>query len=154
MRQFDAAPPIPIDYPRLRSLATEEVELAISASYVAETSDPRKPVRRQGLDNYDWPYLGDYIRDWRIRTYIIWFCYLYESLHLLKKPLTSIEELLMEFKAPEILDLPGRRLATLYTGVSAADPLSADQIDDQRKKLKSHYDKSLSILEKWKKHSE
>ena len=148
MRQFDATPPVPLSYPWLEALTKDEVELAISGSYVVETSDPSTPVRRNGLENYDWPYLRDDIRGWRIRTYIIWFCYLYESFHLLQKPMGSIEELLMEFKAPEILDVPNRRLATLYTGVSGADPFTANGIEDQRLKLHSHYDKAINMLRK------
>jgi len=100
MRQFDATPLVPLSYPRLEVLTKDEIKLATAASYVAETSDPGEPVRRNGLDNYDWPYLDDDLSDWCIRMYVVWFCYLYESLYLIHKPMGSIEELLMGIPLP------------------------------------------------------
>lgn len=147
MREFHAAPPIPRSYHWLDIITKEEIEYAILASYVADTANPADPVKRDGLDNYDWPYLRDDIQDWRIRIYIVWFCYLYEALHMMQRPLRALEEVLVEFKAPQILDLAGRRLATLYSGVGLADPLSTNELKNQRQKLKPHYDKAIGILQ-------
>lgn len=150
MIQFDAAPAIPADYDRLRALTTEEIELARSAGYVADASDPREPVRREGLDNlYEYP--GDDIADWRIRTYMVWFCYIYENWLVIRKPRTAIEELVFEFKAPIILDLPDRRIATLYAGAGAADadPRYADNLKKHIEYLKPHYDKAVRLLEQF-----
>jgi hypothetical protein len=149
MIQFDVAPAIPADYHRLRALTQEEIGHARSAAYVSDKSDPREPVRREGLNNYSDPYLGDDILDWRVRTYIIWFCYIYENLRLIRSPLEAIEEILLEFKAPEILDVPGRRLATLYAGIGGHDPLSEHDLINQLEKLRPHYDKAVKLLERF-----
>jgi hypothetical protein len=145
MIRFDAAPAVPVDYHRLRVLTVEEIERARSAAYVADVSDPREPARRGGLNNYPRPYFDDDIFDWRLRMYIVWFCYIYENLSLIRKPLGAIEEILWEFKAPEILDLPGRRLASLYAGAGTA-ALSAHDLKNQLEYLKPHYDKACCLL--------
>src|SRR5260370_41439 len=49
--QFDAAPAIPSNYPRLlEALTLEEIGLARAAGFVADGTDPRSSVRRSGLD--------------------------------------------------------------------------------------------------------
>src|SRR5436305_2030574 len=65
--QFDAAPPVPLDYPLLRALTPEEIGLARAAGYVGEKVDPCEPVRRAGLNNYDAAPAEDDLRDWRTR---------------------------------------------------------------------------------------
>jgi hypothetical protein len=81
--------------------------------------------------------------------YIIWFCYIYENLGLIRKPSGAIEEIILEFKAPGTLDVSGRRLGTLYAGAGAADPLSALDLENRLEKLKPHYDKAIRLLEQF-----
>ena len=149
MIQFDAAPGVPSNYHRLRVLTMEEIERARFAGYVVDAGNPNEPVRRDGLDNCFDPCLVDDMLDWRIRMYIIWFCYIYENLELIPKPSGAIEEILLEFKAPEILDVTGRRLATLYAGAGATGPLPSHRVKDRLEKLRPHYDKAISLLEQF-----
>ena len=145
--QFDAAPPVPVNYHRLQSLTEEEVDQARSAGYVEETAN-YDSVQRNGIDHYEYPYLEDNIFDWRVRMFIIWFCYIYENFSLIHKQLGAIEEIILEFKAPEIVDLPGRRLATLYAGAFYGD-LSDDGIAFQLGFLKPHYEKAIELLKQF-----
>jgi hypothetical protein len=145
--QFDAAPAIPSNYPRLReALTAEEIGLARAAGYVADGTDPRSSVRRAGLDNLgEQPALDD-IQDWRTRIYAVWFCYIYENLLNILKPMGAIEEIILEFGAPSVLDTAERRLGTLYAGAGGADPLSASQLRVQLEKLKPHYVRAVELL--------
>jgi hypothetical protein len=146
MLSFRAAPPIPSDDPRLRALTNEELELARQANYVSDCVHPSKPVNRSGRDVCGDSLPADNIQVWRIRVYLIWFCYIYENLSLIVRPVGAIEELITEFRAPAIIDIPGRRLATLFAGIGAADPLSASEIQDQIRSLRPHYEKATSLL--------
>jgi hypothetical protein len=150
MIRFDAAPAVPLDYPRLTALTLKETELASGAGYLAETVDPREPVRRAGLNNSHiaLPAIDD-VRDWRTRMYAIWFCYVYENFLLIDKPLYAIEELILEFKAPDVLDTPNRILATLYAGAGGAEPISLPERARQIEVLKPHYLKAIALLESW-----
>jgi hypothetical protein len=148
MIQFDVAPPVPSDYHRLGVLTPEEIENARSAAYVADGIDPLSPVCREGLNNYDDPYLGDNIFDWRVRMFIIWFCYLYENFSLIHNQLGAIEEILLEFKVPGIVDLPGRILSTMYAGSFYGD-LPDDGVAFQLGLLKPHYEKGIELLEQF-----
>jgi hypothetical protein len=148
MRQFDAAPPVPLDYPRLAALTHGELELAQAAGYVAEKVDPQKPVRRAGLDNLGEPPPEDDLRDWRTRMYVIWFCYVYENFLAIAKPLYAIEELITEFR-PEVLDTPDVRLATAYAGAGARDPISIAVRKTQLQVLEPHYIKAIALLDEW-----
>jgi hypothetical protein len=128
-------------------LRREEIELARSSGYVADSVDPRETVRRAGLYNYFDPIPADDMLDWHTRVYVIWFCYIYENFHIIRKPLSAIEELIFEFRAPSVIDLPGRRLATLYAGTGHLDPLPTREADDTLQSLKPHYDLAISLLE-------
>lgn len=145
MIEFDAAPAIPLNYHRLRALSPEEIQLARSSGYIAQSVDPSDPVRRTGIDNYSQPLLGD-IRDWRTRVYIIWFCYIYENLDKIAKPFEAVEEIIMEFRAPDVIDMPGRRLGTLYAGMGGTNPASVSERKHSQERLKPHYDKALALL--------
>jgi hypothetical protein len=149
MIQFDAPPPIPSAYPRLSALTSAETKKARDAGYIADEVDPRSSVRRAGINNYVEPRADDDLRDWRTRMYVVWFCYVYENLSLIERPLYALEELVLEFKAPDVLDMPGRRLATLYAGVSGAEPISPAERNKQLQLLKPHYIKAIALLDSW-----
>lgn len=145
MRQFSAAPAVPIDYSRLAALSAEEIEAAVRAGYVALEVDPSAPVQRRGLENSsDIP--PDDINDWRIRMYVIWFCYIYENIDKIRRPLAALEELIFEFKASSALDIPGSRIATDYAGAGSVEPLSENELGKQRVSLKPHYQKARVLL--------
>jgi hypothetical protein len=145
--QFDAAPAIPTDYIRLQeALSVEEIGLARAAGYVAEGTDPRSRVRRGGLDNSDELPPPDDVQDWRTRLYTVWFCYIYENLLNILKPMGAIEEIILEFGAPDVLDTAERRLGTLYAGAGSADPLSGSELQVQLEKLTPHYARGVELL--------
>ena len=81
--------------------------------------------------------------------YVVWFCYVYENLSLIGRPLYALEELILEFKAQDVLDLPGRRLATLYAGAGGAEPISPAERNKQLQLQKPHYTKAVAILDSW-----
>jgi len=143
---FDAAPPMPSEYPFLRALNAVEIGYALKAGYVADGVDPSAPVKRGGLNNDEDDPPPDDIRDWRIRTYVIWFCYIFENADIIAKPLLSLEELIQEFKAPEILDTETRRIGGLYAGVGNEDSVHPDRRRFQIG-LRPHYNLALKLLE-------
>jgi hypothetical protein len=148
MLWFDGAPAIPSNYARLRVLSAQEMALARAAAYVADdAADPSEPVRRAGLDNCTDPPTFSDMQDWRIWMYVIWFCYIYENFSVIRMPLMAIEELILEFKAPNVLDTPDRRIASLYAGAGARDPISEPERASEMQELKPHYDKALLLLE-------
>ena len=149
MMQFDAAPPVPLGYPRLRVLTSDEIELAIRYSYVGNNVDPTHAVQRAGIPNDLEERPDDDLLDWRTRMYIIWFCYIFENFILMKRPLGAIEELIMEFKAQDVIDLPGRVLGTLYAGAGGREPISAAERIIYLERLQPHYEKAVLLLDQW-----
>jgi hypothetical protein len=149
MKQFDAAPPVPLDYDRLRALSPIEIALARDASYVAATVDPVLPVQRAGLDNCAEPRPDEDLRDWRARMCVVWFCYVYENLLRIDKPLYAVEELILEFKAIETIDVPNHRLTTFYAGAGGWEPTSVSERMRHRELLAPHYAKAVLLLAEW-----
>ena len=149
MLTFEAAPAVPIDYARLAALSHEEIRLAVAASYVSPRVDPRDPVGRQGLVASFNNIPADDIADWRTRMYVIWFCYLFENFFFLSMPLYALEELILEFRAPTVIDYEGNRLATDYAGAGGSEPISDPEHQRQHQWLRPHYDKALSLLHSW-----
>ncbi len=147
MIRFAAAPPVPTDYPRLRALSAEELGLARSCGYVADAADPASPVDRAGRDITFDPVPGDSLEDWRVRMYVIWFCYIFENFDVIRRPMGAIEELILEFRASEIIDIPGRRLGTLYAGAGSSDPLRKSTAVLQMERLRPHYLKAVARLD-------
>lgn len=146
MIRFDAALPVPADYPRLQLLSADELTQARAYGYVADKVDPAAPATRAGRDiTYD-PLPGDTFDDWRARMYVIWFCYIFENFAVIQRPMGAIEELILEFRADESIDIPGRRLASLYAGAGAADPLTEAEMKTQIEKLQLHYIKAVLLL--------
>ena len=149
MIRFNAAPPVPTTYSRLSALASGEIEQARAAAYVADTVDPTGPVQRAGIDNCAEPRANDDLRDWRTRMYVVWFCYLYENLLVVERPLYALEELILEFKAQDVLDMPDCRLATGYAGAGGAEPILPAERRRQLCSLKPHYTKAIALLDAW-----
>lgn len=149
MIQFDAAPAVPLDYPRLTALTTAEIEQARLAGYLASVAYAREPVRRAGLNNYTEPRADDDLQDWRTRMFIIWFCYIYENFLLIHQPCYAIEELILEFKAPGALDTLGRRLGTLYAGAGGSEPTSPAERTRLLQLLRPHYAVAIALLDRW-----
>lgn len=148
MIQFDAAPPVPVSYHRLRALSSAELAKAYEWGYVADHVDPTAPVRRPGRDiTWDEPPGDDDLQDWRIRTYVIWFCYIYENFQIIDRPAGSIEELILEFRAPGILDPPGKDLGTYYAGAGAHDPLPTEERTRRLEWLRPYYEKAMALLD-------
>ena len=146
MISFTCVPAMPANYARLRALSVAELALARADGYVDDAVDPRRPVNRAGKDFSFQPLPTDDIGDWRTKVFVIWFCYIYENLRELAKPMGAIEELITEFKAPSLLDISGKRLGTLYAGAGAADPLSANALEREVEDLRPHYDKAIVLL--------
>lgn len=146
MIRFHAAPAVPADYPRLQSLSPDEIGQARPFGYVADTVNPAAPVERAGRDITFDPLPGDTLDDWRTRMYILWFCYIYENLAVIQCPMGAIDELILEFRALEVIDVPGRRLASLYAGVGWSDPLTASELKAQTEELHPHYAKAVALL--------
>jgi hypothetical protein len=148
MIQFDAAPPVPLEYPRLTALTPEEKKQARASGYLGDMIDLRAPVRRAGLDNCTELRADDDIQDWRTRMYVIWFCYVYENFLLIDKPLYAVEELIMEFKAQSVLDTPDRSLGHLYAGTGGWEPTTLER-EKELEFLKPHYTAAIALLDKW-----
>jgi hypothetical protein len=141
---------MPAGYAKLMFLSPGECGFARSHGYIGDHGDPGgdpgQANGHAGLDASDLPLATNLLSDWRTRLYIIWFCYLYENLGALPRPMGAIEELVLEFKAPAILDFRGRRIATLYAGAGADDPLSPEDLARELKALAPHYRLALSLL--------
>jgi hypothetical protein len=146
MIQFNAAPAVPSNYPRLKLLTQEEIDNARIAGYVADEVDPQKPVKRAGLDNYDAPVPDIRLQDWRTRMCLIWFCYIYENFQIIPRPLYAVEELILEFKGLDALD---PRLASLYAGAGGWEPASTAKREKHLKQLKPNYTKAIHLLDSW-----
>ena len=148
MRRFAAAPPVLGTYPKLRYLTADEIDTARTAGYVSERCAPADEVNRNGLDNLTEQVPELSIDDWRTRMYVIWFCYIYENLFAIRRPLGALEEIITEFHAPETIDVPGRRLATLYAGAGSDEPVTESEKRRYADLLLPHYQHALALLRK------
>jgi hypothetical protein len=145
---FEAAPSVPGEYPLLSALSDDEIARARLLGYVAEV-DPAGSVSNDRALNYWDPIGPDDIANWRVRMFIIWFCYLFENLERLQRPMYAIEELILEFQGREILDGPNPRLATIFAGAGARDPLSAAELRDEKEFLQPYYNHAIELLRHW-----
>jgi hypothetical protein len=148
MIQFDAAPGVPSSYQWLVALGAEEVAEAERRGYVMDKTDPSEPVCRPGIDNC-FELIQDSMQDWRARMYVIWFCYIFDHFEEISKPLFAIEEIILEFKAPDLVDLPGKRLGTLYAGAGGAEPVSKSNRARHVEFLTPHHAKAIAMLTTW-----
>jgi hypothetical protein len=95
------------------------------------------------------PAPADDLRDWRTRAYAIWFCYVYENFLIIDKPAYSVEELILEFQSPDVLDTPGARIATLWAGAGGSEPSSRSVRLRHVEALRPHYLKAVALLDAW-----
>lgn len=147
METFYAAPAVPSDFHLVSAvLSDDEIKQAQNAGYIRANSNVGDELPRGGIDVLtDEPPVD--IDDWRIRMFLIWFMYIFETMDILEKPMGALEEVLWEFKAPDILDLPGRKhLAALYAGAWDFDPLSTSEIERERSFLLPYYQKALHVV--------
>lgn len=149
MVEFEAAPAIPRDYKNLDVLTIEEVRKAELAGYVAASSDLGVIFKRSGEREEMWTPPQD-IKDWRLRVCLVWFCYIYENLEKLARPLGAIEEMLFEFKFPKILDIPEHEyLGHTYAGAAAFDPITAKELVQEKQYLAPHYLDALAAIDSY-----
>ena len=145
MNSFIAAPPVPNSYSRLSALNEEEIAEARRYGYVPDSVDPSGPVGRPCSDplqhTSEMTKHGNNIRAWRARMYLIWFCYLFENLHTLRRPLYAIEELFLHFQT-NILD----DLAQMYAGAAAWESDPHFDINQAKSRLHRYYAKALDFL--------
>ena len=145
MSNFERAPKIPCDYMRLNVLSPDELTMAVTARYVAgPIRDGSELVGK--VDAHDYRKAEDNLIDWRTRIYVVWFCYIYENMMRIDTPLEAIETIVSEFRAPSVIDTPGRGLGALYAGMGATNPVSGAQRERHIQLLKPHYDKAIALL--------
>ena len=147
MIKFTSLPAIPANYPRLDALTPSEVSLARADGYIEDEVNVSEPVNRAGVDFSFQPLTTRDLGNWRTKVYLIWFCFVYENLSTMRKPMGAIEELITEFKAPDILDTGYTRLGSLYAGAGAADPLTSGDLQQEIVRLKTHYDRAVELLQ-------
>jgi hypothetical protein len=86
----------------------------------AQASDPRAPVLYACADpmccTREVTAQGNDMRFWRSRMYVVWFCYVYENLAAIPRPVFAIEERFLHFQS----NLLGE-LAQPYAGAGACD---------------------------------
>ena len=139
--------PVPLGYIRLRVFTPEEVNYAVAAGYVVRPEEGAKTENASAACSPNRSRPKDDISDWRTRMYVVWFCYIYEHLKEIEKPLQAIEQIVLEFRAPTVIDAPGRFIGSLYAGMGGTDPVPARERDRQLKMLKPHYEKAIALLD-------
>jgi hypothetical protein len=148
MDQFKAAPRIPANYQKLDTMKPDEIEVAKQAGYITTELEVSKSINRLGNGAcLDQP--PAHMQDWRLRICLIWFCYIYENLKQIRRPMGAIEEILVEFRFPEQIDLPNSRLGTLYAGAFAWDPLNLGELERHLEYLRPHYWKTSFLLSEY-----
>ena len=119
MADFDAAPPVPGFYPRLAKLTAEQIAEARRYGYVVDRTDlTAAPWDSSDPLKYTSEMVehGNNLRAWRGKLYLIWFCYVFENLNSIRRPLYAIEELFLYFRSNLIDDL-----AQMFAGCGAWD---------------------------------
>ena len=146
MIRFTSLPAIPANYPGLDVLTQSEVGLARADGYVEDESNVSESVNRAGVDFSFQPLTPGDLGNWRTKVYLVWFCFVYENLSTMRKPMGAMEELVSEFKAPDILDIGDIRLGSLYAGAGAADPLASCDLQKEIVRLKPHYTRAVELF--------
>jgi hypothetical protein len=147
MITFNAAPSVPRSYTRLSSaLSRQEIEEAVRLGYVAEHTEPSEPVHNEKAFNVQ-SRSGPGLDDWPNRLFLVWFCYLFENLGVVQRPLAAIEEIILELGGgPADLDAGVPRLASLYAGAAAREPLSSAELAREREFLEPYYRNALELV--------
>lgn len=150
MIEFNAAPPVPLTYLRLLAALTRaEITEAMRLGYVAADVDPSSPVHHNNAFNVYSP-IATGLEDWRNRMFLIWFCYLFENFFVLQKPLAAIEEIILELEGgPIAFDAEMPRLASLYAGAAAREPLSRADLEREQAFLTPYYQNAVKQLNTW-----
>ncbi len=149
MLQFNGATAIPIGYQRLTALTHAEIEESRRRGYIELDVNPFARVKRKGIDIYQTDLPAEDVCVWQTRVFLVWFCYVYENFIILAEPLYAVEELVLEFRGPEILDKPQKRLATLYAGAGGEKtPLLEERLRELIS-LAEHYQTAVDLLTEW-----
>jgi hypothetical protein len=120
MADFVAAPPVPSSYPRLAALTAQEIAEAGRCGYISDHAGVADDVSWSCSDPLKFTSAmvehGNNSRAWRGKLYLIWFCYVFENLKAIRRPLFAIEELFLHFQSNLIDDL-----AQMFAGCGAWD---------------------------------
>jgi hypothetical protein len=149
MLEFERLPPVPAQYFRLAALSPDELAEARRSEYISDAPESGAQIRRSGIDSSTTGVREHEVRDWRVRMYAIWFCYVYENFTTIEQPLYAIEELFLEFQT-NILNSDGEiwGLAQRYAGAGAWDP-TAEELETYHNDLRSYYDNARRLLSNW-----
>lgn len=152
---FEAAPPVPSTYHRLREALTDtEITEARELGYVADGVLPHAAIHcDRALNHIHKPPISDGLSDWRNRMFLVWFCYLFENFDVLRSPLGALEELILELHGgPTSWDMDlgnPAGFAQLWAGAGAGDPLSDRERKEERWRLEPYYRSALRELTNW-----
>jgi len=120
MADFVAAPPVPRSYPRLAAFTAQEIAEAERCGYIGDHTDIADEVSWSCSDplkfTSEMVEHGNNPRAWRGKPYLIWFCYVFENLKAIRRPLFAIEELFLHFQS-NLID----NLAQMFAGCGAWD---------------------------------
>jgi hypothetical protein len=146
MLKFTSAPAVPKNYYLLRALNDVELAQAEKYGYVSDTSDPGQLVSRNGIDISFEDRSSEKFSDWYIRMYLIWTCYLFEHFFELRNPLGAIEELILEFRSPTIIDNGRHSLGTTYVGAGGEGPITRERTKIEKNRIQPYYNDAKEIL--------
>ncbi|WP_374544471.1 hypothetical protein [Rhodoblastus sp.] len=130
----------------MRALNDVEMEQAERYGYISNAACPSQAVNRSGIDISFEDRHSDELSDWRVRMYLIWLCYIYEKFRELKSPLGAIEELILEFRAPTIIDRGYYGLGQIYVGAGAEDPITRERVEKELITLQPFYEEARQTL--------
>jgi hypothetical protein len=146
MLNFTAAPAVPKDYYLLHALDDAELARAEKYGYVSDTSFPGELVNRSGIDISFEDRSSENLTDWYIRMYLIWLCYIFENFLELQNPLGAIEELVLEFRSPTLIDHGPFSLGTTYVGAGAEGPITRERAEKEKNRIKPYYNDAKALL--------
>ena len=146
MLKFTAAPAVPKDYYLLQALNDTELVQAEKYGYVSDAAFPDQVVNRRGIDISFEDRSSEELTDWYIRMYLIWLCYLFEHFCELRNPLGAIEEIVLEFRSPTLIDRGPHSLGTIYVGAAAEGQITRERAENEKKVLIPYYNDAKAIL--------
>lgn len=146
MQVFERLPAIPGDYPRLSALTDRELDLMRRSAYLGSSDGAIRSLPRAGIELGPSHPCLQAPNDTCGRIFIVWFCFLYERFMTLEAPLAALEELVLEFGAPSMLDTPDCALGQDYAGAAGAEPVSDEERARHRRWLAPPYAKAVDLL--------